>query len=40
MIISVDNLFSIIKFRNEANILGIAISKKKVVEYTKMSFNN
>ena len=37
---SVDNLFSIIKFRNEANILGIAISKKKVVEYTKMSFNN
>ena len=37
---SVDSLFNIIKFRNEANILGIAISKKKLVEYTKICFNN
>ena len=37
---SVDSLFNIIKFRNEANILGIAISKKKLVEFTKICFNN
>ena len=37
---SVDSLFNIIKFRNESNILGIAISKKKLVEYTKICFNN
>ena len=37
---SVDSLFNIIKFRNESNILGIAISKRKIVEFTKICFNN
>ena len=37
---SVDNLFSIIKFRNEFNVLGIAISKKKVVEYFGIYYNS
>ena len=37
---SVDSLFNIIKFRNESSILGIAISKKKLVEYAQMSFDN
>ena len=37
---SVDSLFNIIKFRNESNILGIAISKRKIVEFTRICFNN
>ena len=37
---SVDSLFNIIKFRNEANILGIAINKRKVVEYFNIYYNS
>ena len=33
LINSVDCLFQMIKFRNESDVLGIAISKKKLVEY-------
>ena len=33
-------LFTLIKFRNEFDVLGIAISKKKVYEYLKSYFNN
>ena len=37
---SVDSLFNIIKFRNEFNILGIAINKRKVVEYFNIYYNS
>ena len=37
---SVDNLFNIIKFRNEFDVLGIAINKKKVIEYFRIYANS
>ena len=36
---SVDCLFNIIKFRKENLVLGIPISKKKVIEFMKLNIN-
>ena len=40
LINSVNSLFTVIKFRKEAAVLGIAISKKKVIDFMKLSINN
>lgn len=40
LINSVDSLFNIIKFRKEAIVLGIPISKKKVIDFMKLNINN
>jgi hypothetical protein len=37
---SVNSLFTIIKFRKEAAVLGIPISKKKVIDFMKLNINN
>ena len=40
LINSVDSLFNIIKFRKEAIVLGIPVSKKKVIDFMKLNINN
>ena len=35
---SVDSLFNVIKFRKEHVVLGIPISKKKVIEFINLNF--